>query len=141
MVDTTKKTMRLMACLITVILFANIMISIASARASHYISVFGASMSAGNNGNVTVAFNITGTGKMTEIGTTRIEIHENGTLVRTFVHTTTSGMMGSDKVTHTGTVTYKGVIGRTYRATVSFRAANSNGSDSRAVQTNSVIPR
>ena len=141
MVFTHKKTTRFLALIMMIMFCASIITPIASARASNYINNFGTNLSAGSNGNVTVSFNIMGTGTMTDIGSTRIEIRENNTLVATYLHTTTSGMMGSNKVFHSGTVTYKGVAGRTYRATVTFRAANSNGSDSRTLQSNSVVAR
>jgi hypothetical protein len=110
-------------------------------NASHQIMATSASMSTSNNGNVTVAFSITGTGTMTEIGATRIEIFENDRLVAVFLNTSTSGMMASNKTSHAGTITYRGVTGRSYRATVSLRATNDNGTDSRARQTNTVVAR
>jgi len=124
-----------------VLFFANTIVPLASARASNFINAYNASMSAGNNGNVTVSFNITGTGTMTEIGSTRIELRENGTLVATYLPTSTNGMIGKNRAIHSGTVTYKGVQGSTYRATVTFRAANSNGHDNRVLTTNTVAAK
>ncbi|MDR2572412.1 MAG: hypothetical protein LBD23_19240 [Oscillospiraceae bacterium] len=137
----TKKTTRFIACLIMMLLLSNIVMPITFARASSFINSYSTSLSTGGNGNVTVSFNITGTRIMTEIGTTRIELRENGTLVAVYLHTNTSGMMGYNKFIHAGTVTYKGVTGRSYIATVSFRAGNSDGSDSRTVLTNTIVAR
>ena len=141
MIDIRKKVTRIVACFTMILIFANVITPIVAARASNFISATSANISAGNNGNVTVSFSITGTGTMTEIGATRIELRENGTLVATYLPASTSGMMGSKKALHSGTVTYKGVAGRTYRATVSLRASNSNGADSRVIQTASIIAR
>ena len=141
MINSKKLITRFFVYLIVIMLFANIAIPIASARASHYIHSYSSNISAGTNGNVTVSFSITGTGRMTSIGSTRIEIRENGTLVATYIHTTTDGMMGSNAVIHSGTVTYKGVAGRSYSAIVSFRAGNNTGWDDRAMQTNTVIAK
>lgn len=158
MIETHERRTRAVACFLAIMFFAYVLTPIAIARdnyitdsdnlcipisvnASHFIQATTASMSAGNNGNVTVAFSITGTGRMTEIGSTRIEIRENGTLVGTYLHANTPGMMGVNRVIHGGTVTYRGVAGRSYRAIVTLRAANNNGSDNRTLQTNSVIAR
>ena len=133
-----KKATCLIAFSLIVVLFACILAPIANARSSKYITAYSANMTASNNGNVTVAFSITGTGKMTEIGSTKITIYENGTLVKTYLSSNTTGMMGKDKATHSGTVTYTGVKGRTYMANVIFKSGNSSGSDNRNLDTNSV---
>ena len=141
MKKTSKRATHILAVSIIVVFCVCILAPIASARSSHYISHYNANITAGNNGNVTVAFNITGTGKMTEIGSTQIVIYENGKSVRTYKSSTTTSMMGKDKVFHSGTVTYAGVKGRTYRANVIFKCGNSNGHDNRNIDTNSVTAK
>jgi len=98
-------------------------------------------MTAGNNGNVTVWFNIVGTDTMDRIGSTRIEILENGRIVHTYFHTSTAGMMGSNRVFHAGNITYQGVIGRQYSAQVTFLAGRDGGSDTRNMRTGTVTAR
>jgi hypothetical protein len=113
----------------------------ATIDASHQIASTSASMSAGINGNVTVAFRITGVGRMTEIGSTRIDLFENNVHIATYIHTSTKDMMTTDSIIHAGTITYRGIAGRSYRANVTLIATNSSGTDSRFLQTNSIIAR
>ena len=141
MENTYIKSKRILASLMIIMLLAYLIVPIASARASYYISAYSAGITAGSNGNITVSFSITGTGTMTEIGSTRIEIHENGRHVGTFVHTSTPTMMGSNKALHGSTVTYKGVAGRSYYAIVTYKSANSTGWDNRALQTTTITAK
>ena len=78
---------------------------------------------------------------MDEIGSTRIEIHENGTLVKTYLHTNTAGMMGYNKVMQASSVTYSGTIGKTYSAYVTFKAGKNGGWDNRNLSTNTVTAK
>jgi len=109
--------------------------------ASHYISAYSAGMSAGSNGNLIITYSITAPRRMTEIGSTRIEIFENGIFIKAYVHTSTSGMMIKDMFTHAGTIIHKGVVGRSYRATVHYKSGDNTGFDTRSLQTITVIAR
>lgn len=97
--------------------------------ASTCIASSSASISA-YKGTVTVSFSITGTGKMTSLGATKVQIKDSsGSVVKTFYSSTTSGMMGYNKTYHSGSVTYSGSTGTKYYAVVSFKAANATDSD------------
>ena len=158
MVQSLRKTTQVLACFFILMFLSTFLLPIAiafnnnlvisddlcvsaSIDASHFIKATNTRISAGNNGNITVTFDITGTGIMTQIGSTQIELFENGAIIKTFRSSTTSGMMVSNRVMQAGSVSHRGVTGRTYRATVTFRAANNNGSDGRASQTSFVVAR
>jgi hypothetical protein len=101
-----------------------------SPASSSYISAVWASAT-GSNGKITVEFDITGTSRMTSLGATKVQIKDSsGTTVKTFYSSTTSGMIGYNKSYYYSTVTYNGATsGKKYYAVVSFKAANSSGSD------------
>lgn len=113
--------------------------SVALARSSSYIeSSSGYAYKSGTN-EFNVNFSITGTGVMTSIGATKIEIKtSNGLLIKTFYSNVESNMMGSNKVYHSVTVTYRGVTGKSYYAVIYFKAANSSGYDTTTYTTNTV---
>ena len=110
-------------------------------HSSDFIRSYSAGMSAGNNGVMTVTFIITGTATMERIGATRIEIFENGRLVRTLTHTNNPEMMTNNAVIHTGTFTHQGVAGRTYHAVITFQAGRNGGFDVRTLQSLSAVAR
>jgi hypothetical protein len=96
---------------------------------SQYISSTSASISA-NSGVITVSFNIIATGTMTSVGATKVQIKDSGgNTVKTFYSSTTAGMMGYNRIIYSGSVSYSGTSGQKYYAVVSFKAANSSGSD------------
>jgi len=141
MVDIKERATRLVAVALIIALLSSITIVIASARESLYIKSYSANMTTGSNGKVTASLSITGFSKMDEIGSTKIEIYENNKLVKTYNSSSTSGMMGSDKALHTGTVTYTGVKGRTYKAIVTFKCGKGGGYDNRSATTTSVTAK
>lgn len=107
-----------------------------SPRASSYIYVVWADAN-GSNGQITVDFSITATGKMTSLGATSIEIiNSSGQTVKTFVRSTTPSMMGSNQTYYSSSVTYTGATaGQKYYANVYFKASNNSGSDTTSYTT------
>ncbi len=98
-------------------------------RASEYLAAYFASISE-TNGTVEVTFDVTATGRMTSVGATTIRIKDSsGATVKTFEYDTTPGMMGYNRISYAGSVTYQGIPGKKYYASVTFKAANSSGSD------------
>ena len=77
---------------------------------------------------------------MDELGTLNIKIYEstdgeNWTWVDTYKHDTTSGMLGYNKVYHSGHVDYQGTIGRYYKAYVCIWAGKDGTGDTRYMWT------
>ena len=142
MVLSKKKTIRLCAFMLALLLCISLLSPIAMAeRGSAYIFSYGADMSAGNNGKVTAWFTITGTGMMDQIGSTTINIYENGTFVKSYSHTTTTGMMASDKFYHSGSVTYDGTVGKSYYAFITYQCGKNGDWDNRSLQSPSVTAK
>ena len=113
----------------------------AEIKSSHYISDCYATITPTGGGNLRISFQITGTGLMTDIGATKIELKtSDGTTVKTFRYTDSgySNMMGKNDVYYSSYITYSGMPGRTYYAVVTFYAGNNSGSDSISYTTISV---
>lgn len=110
----------------------------AEARASAWLSGYSASIEASGNGIITIKFRVVGTGTMTKLGASTIDIYKsNGAFVKTISYTTSGNeyMMKSNTAFHTGSVPYSGVAGQKYYAVVTFFAKNSSGSDTRSYTT------
>lgn len=110
----------------------------AEARASAWLSAYSASIEASGNGIITIKFRVVGTGTMTKLGASTIDIYKsNGAFVKTISYTTSGNeyMMKSNTAFHTGSVPYSGVAGQKYYAVVTFFAKNSSGSDTRSYTT------
>ena len=79
---------------------------------------------------------------MDEIGTLNIKIYESTdnsswTWVKTYTHDKTSGMLGYNKIYHSGYVEYSGTIGRYYKAYVCIWAGKDGDGDTRYMWTGS----
>ncbi len=110
----------------------------AEARASAWFTGYGASIVASGNGKINIEFRVVGTGTMTKLGASTIDIYKsNGTFVKTISYTASGNgyMMGYNTAFHSGSVPYSGVAGQKYYAVVNFYAKNSSGSDTRSYTT------
>ena len=104
--------------------------------ASYYLTSYNAYTYNSALGKIRVYFDVTGVNYMDEIGALNIKIFEstdnaNWTWVKTYTHDTTSGMLGYNKVYHSGYVEYNGTIGRYYKAYVCIWAGKNGGGDTR----------
>lgn len=104
--------------------------------ASSYLEAYMAYVYSGGGGKVQVCFDVTGSTKMDKIGATTIVLKESSDnkswkTVKTFKYASYPSMIRSNSVTHTSSVSYSGVAGRYYKATVTIYAAKDGGSDSR----------
>lgn len=112
-------------------------------RASEYISSGNAASTAtAVKGEIEITYDVTGRGRMTKIGASKIIVQEkNGgswETVKTFWGSVSNGMLDENTTSHAGSVTYTGTSGKQYRAIVTVYAENSGGSDSRTVTTAAV---
>lgn len=106
-------------------------------RASEYLSAYTVALGPGDNsGEVKLAFSVLATGKMTQMGISKVEIYKsNGSYVTTIYGNTTNKLLGSSTEHHNGNYIYNGVSGTSYYAKVTVYAKDSTGSDSRTVTT------
>lgn len=112
----------------------------ASSRASDYLNSYNTYIYPAAFGKIQVWFTVTGINYMDEIGTLTIQLFEstdnvNWTRVKTYTHDSTSGMLGYDKVYHSGSVEYNGTIGRYYKAYVCIWAGKDGDGDTRYMWT------
>ena len=105
-------------------------------KASYYLSSYNTYAYNAAWGKVQIYFDVTGVNNMDEIGVLSIQLfestdRENWNRVKTYTHDSTSGMLGYDKIYHSGHVDYSGTIGRYYKAYVCIWAGKDGDGDTR----------
>lgn len=139
---------RIIALMLSVVLLsqvtayatANSEISEIVPRASDYLSSYNTYIYQAALGKIQVWFAVTGVNYMDTIGVLKVYLYEstdneNWTHVKTFNHDSTSGMLGTNKVYHSGHVEYSGKIGRYYKAYVCIWAGKDGDGDTRYMWT------
>lgn len=109
-------------------------------RASHYLTSYNTYVYPAALGKIQIWFSVTGVNVMDEIGVLNIHIYEstdneNWTWVKTYKHTTTSGMLDYDTIYYSNYVQHQGTIGRYYKAYVCIWAGKDGGGDTRYMWT------
>ena len=127
---------RIFCCLLTIALMSTMVCAFASAdtRSSAYLSSYTARVQALSGGEIAVVVDVRGAGTMSKIGAAEIHIYESTDnsefdLVESYYSDDYPEMLGSGTFYYDSPVTYEGVVGRYYCATVCFYAAKNNGSD------------
>lgn len=111
-----------------------------SVRASYYLTSYNTYLYRSSFGKIRVYFDVTGVDYMDDIGVLKIQIYESSdgetwSWVKTFSHDTTSGMLGHNKIYHSGYVEHSGTIGRYYKAYVCIWAGSGTAGDTRYMWT------
>ena len=111
-------------------------------RASYFLDSYNTYLYNAALGKIRVYFDVTGVHYMDEIGTLTIQLfsskdNETWTRVKTYTHDATTGMLGYNKVYHSGYVEYSGTIGRYYKAYVCIWAGKDGDGDTRYMWTGS----
>lgn len=104
--------------------------------ASDYLNSYNGYISTLGDGKIRASFTVTATAYMDTVGALRITIYEstdnsNWTLKKTYLSSSYTGMMASNKLAHSGGVDYQGVVGRYYRAYIGIWAGKNGAGDSR----------
>ncbi|MBQ7841183.1 MAG: hypothetical protein IJ390_11990 [Lachnospiraceae bacterium] len=132
-----KRAVRWIAVLVVLALAIAPMTAFAAEpRASAYIDTTTVGIERVSNG-VKVGFTIAATGTMSNVGVTTIQIYTaGGDFAKGFYYSTTSGMMGYNRVFYGNSITWTGAdSGTRYYAVVTFKASNSSGSDTHTMIT------
>lgn len=111
-------------------------------RASDYLDSYNTYPYNAAFGVIRIYFHVTGVNYMDDIGALNIKIYEstdneNWTLVKTFKHSTTPSMLGTNEIYHSSYVEYAGTIGRYYKAYVCLWAGKDGDGDTRYMWTGS----
>ena len=111
-------------------------------RASYYLDSYQAYIYPAGNGEIQVWFNVTGDDYMDEIGALSIHIYESSdnstwTYKTTYRHSAYPDMLGTNKIYHSGHVTYQGTVGKYYKAYVCIWAGKDGDGDTRYYWTSS----
>lgn len=105
--------------------------------ASNYLTSYSAYVYVTNSGQVQVWFDVMGTGDMDEIGSLKIYLYEssdnkNWTIVKTFLHESTSGMLFEDDYYVSSHVSWSGgSTSKYYKAYVCVWAGKNGSGDTR----------
>lgn len=92
-------------------------------------------------GKIQVWFSVTGVNYMDDIGVLKVMLYESTdggetwTWLKTYSHEKNEGMLGQDKLYHSGYVEYAGTIGRYYKAYVCIWAGKDGDGDTRYMWT------
>lgn len=113
---------------------------ISSSRASYYLTSYNTYIYPDALGKIQIWFSVTGVEYMDDIGVLTVQVfestdNENWTWVKTYKHDSTTGMLGHNKIYHSGHVVYQGTIGRYYKAYVTIWAGKDGGGDTRYMWT------
>ena len=132
---------RIITVLLIVVMLCPVKAVSAEARASHYLSSYGAYIYPAGWGKVQVWFDVTGVDDMDEIGALEIQMYESKdnetwTWVKTYDYPDYPGMLGYNDFFHSGNIEYTGTLGRFYKAYVCVWAGRDGDGDTRYFWTN-----
>jgi hypothetical protein len=137
-----KRSLKITALLLAVILCAAPLSITAEARASDYIISYSASTTANSSKLITVSFSITANGTMDKLGATTIYLYEKSgntlTLKKTFTESAYPNMTSSNKMIYSSSVTYQGTANTSYYAIVYIYAGKNGVGDTRSITTSTV---
>lgn len=107
---------------------------------SAYLSSYNAYIQPGGNGKVSVCYSVNSATTMTDVGATTILLQESAdgkvwTAVASYSSSVYPHMLAHNTPMCNTDVSYSGVAGRYYKASVTVYAGNSTGSDSRVIWT------
>lgn len=117
----------------------------AATRASEYLTAYIAYIYPEGNGNMSIYFEVEGTGTMDEIGALSIRLQEKPsgsttwTTVKTYNYVDYPNMLGYDDNFYYSNVDYSGKSGYSYRAYVTIWAGQDGDGDSREILTDTVV--
>lgn len=117
----------------------------AAVKASYYLSSYDAYIWPTGSGNMSIYFDVEGTGTMDEIGALSIRLQERPsgsstwTTIKTYSYTNYSNMLDYDNYHYGSSVSYSGKAGYSYRAYVTVWAGKNGAGDSREILTDTVV--
>ena len=119
----------------------------ASTRASMYLSRYLAYVYSEGDGDISIWFEVEGTGTMDEIGVLSIRLQQKPagsstwTTIKTYSHNDYSELLEYNDSFHYSHVDYSGKEGYSYRAYVTVWAGKDGNGDSRVILTDTVIAK
>lgn len=117
----------------------------AATQASQYLTAYIAYIYPEGNGNMSIYFEVEGTGTMDEIGALSIRLQEKPsgsttwTTVETYSYVDYPNMLGYNDNFYYSSVDYSGTDGYSYRAYVTIWAGQDGDGDSRVILTDTVV--
>lgn len=136
------RTLILIVLIISIMSTSVVMAYAVTPRSNAYVSSFTNEITAIGDGKVKIKFETLGMGTMDKIGASTIKVYDQDGWVYSFFMSNsayTSQMIGTKTTHFYGSVTYQGVEGNTYYATVTHYAAKGSGSGTEDLNTNAVV--
>lgn len=119
----------------------------AAVRASYYLSSYSSYIWPEGSGNMSIYFDVQGTGTMDEIGALSIRLQERSsgsstwTTVKSYSHTDYNNMLSSNNGYYGSSVSYSGHAGYSYRAYITVWAGKNGSGDSREILTDTIVAK
>lgn len=119
----------------------------AATQASQYLTAYIAYIYPEGNGDISIWFEVEGTGTMDEIGALSIRLQEKPsnsstwTTIETYSHVDYSNLLGNNESLYASSVDYSGKAGYSYRAYVTIWAGQDGDGDSRVILTDTVVAK
>lgn len=143
-----KKIIKTTICLVLAIglLSSFVYASAVVTRSSLYLSDYSASISAGQDGTISISATIYGNGYLSEIGVSKVTVYEsldgrNYTKYGTFLSDDYPSMMSSGTQYRGTAFQFTGTAGYTYKATVYCYGSDGSGSDTKLYYTDRVTAK
>ena len=142
-----RKTLKIIAIVLILILctVSSIFAKDFNIQASEYLARYYAEIYSEGDGNISIWFDITTTGKMDEIGALSIRLQQKSDesstwkTIKTYNYTDYSNMLAYDKSLYGSSVDYSGIEGYSYRAYVTVWAGKDGDGDSREILTDTIV--
>lgn len=131
-----KAAASILVCILIIQVFSPV--AFAATKSNAFINEYGAGLTSPSSDTIQVNFYLYGTGYMSSLGATTINLYEDGALLATFSRFNpvyTASMMTTNSYRFFGSISYPAKAGSTYYATVSFFATNSSGTGSEGCST------
>lgn len=133
------------AAFFTVLLVASMLTVCAGARASDQIDSGWTVAQASSDGQILVEFEVTGTGMMSKLGANLITLYEQRSNswrpAKTLTASDCPEMFMTNSRSYSEVISFDGVSGRQYYATVSVFASDANGTDYKTYTSNVVTAK
>ena len=138
-----KTAKKFFSLVLALCLVSSMACTFAAARSSAYLDSYRASCTAKSGGQIAITIDVDGTGNMDAIGAKEIYLYSstdnvNFICVASFTSDDYPELLGSGYYYLETPITYQGIIGRYYNASVYCYAEKNGGSDTRLYETASV---
>ena len=134
---------RISAFFLCLLLATTVCCNVATARASNYLKMYGATLITGENrGEVELNWNVSAKTRITSIGISQIKLFDkDGKLVKTIYGSPSNGLVFSTGLSHYGIFAIPATAGKEYYTEITFFAENDSGRGTGSYTTNTAMAK